>query len=93
VRDTDAVLDLGSGSGKGCYIAAQVVGLFGSRAALNYISRVHAGGVMTALPVVAGVHSGALVSDPAADSQSLGRPFDPATRQLKRKKSVRAAHG
>ena len=37
VRDTDAVLDLGSGSGKVCYIAAQVVGLFGSRAALNYM--------------------------------------------------------
>jgi hypothetical protein len=28
---------LGSGSGKVCYIAAQVVGLFGSRAALNYM--------------------------------------------------------
>ena len=37
MRDTDAVLDLGSGSGKVCYIAAQVVGLFGSRAALNYM--------------------------------------------------------
>jgi hypothetical protein len=35
VRHTDAVLDLGSDSGKVCYIAAQVVGLFGSRAALN----------------------------------------------------------
>ena len=37
MRDTDAVLDLGSGSGKVCYIAAQVVGIFGSRAALNYM--------------------------------------------------------
>ena len=37
MRDTDAVLDLGSGSGKVCYIAAQVVGLLGSRAALNYM--------------------------------------------------------
>ena len=36
-RDTEAVLELGSGSGTVGFIAAQVVELFGSRAALNYM--------------------------------------------------------